>query len=528
MTREQLNELDKSILIDMLLRQEKQIETLTLSIEHLSEQIALMNMRSFSRSSEKGLTDHDQISMYELAFNEAEAICDMNAAEPSIEEVIIKEHTRKKRKGKREEDLSGFPVRVIEHEIPEEDLKVLFPEGYQKLPDEVYKKLEIHPATFEVIEHHVAVYKGKDGTFRKAPRPKEMLDKSIASESLVSAVINAKFVNALPYSRQEQEYKRNDVNISRQTMANWVITVSERYLSLVYDRMKEEIKRSHVIHADETPVTVVKDGREGIHKSYMWVYRTGEMGKAAPAILYDYQKTRKQDAPEDFLKGFKGKLVCDGYQAYHGLEKRSDDIEVAGCWVHARRPFAEVVKSTGEEKARGTAAYEALAQIQNIYRIDNLLKKLPPSERKRKRKSMVKPLVDGFFQWAKEAITYLPPSSKTADGLRYCINQEKYLRTFLNDPEVPLDNNPAERAIRPFCVGKKNWNIIDSIHGAEASAIVYSLTESAKANDLKPYEYIKHLLTEIPEHIDGTDLTFLDDLLPWSEALPEECRKKKK
>ena len=141
---------------------------------------------------------------------------------------------------------------------------------------------------------------------------------------------------------------------------------------------------------------------------------------------------------------------------------------------------------------------------------------------------MVKPLVEGFFQWAKETITYLRPSSKTADGLRYCINQEKYLRTFLNDPEVPLDNNPAERAIRPFCVGKKNWNIIDSIHGAEASAIVYSLTESAKANDLKPYEYIKHLLTEIPEHIDGTDLTFLDDLLPWSEALPEECRKKKK
>lgn len=140
---------------------------------------------------------------------------------------------------------------------------------------------------------------------------------------------------------------------------------------------------------------------------------------------------------------------------------------------------------------------------------------------------MVKPLVNGFFDWCREEKEKVRSAGKTSEGINYCLNQEKYLRVFLSDPEVPLDNNPAERAIRPFCVGKKNWILIDTIHGAEASAILYSLTETAKANNLKPFNYIKHLLTEIPKHVDETDQSFLDELLPWSDALPDECRKSK-
>jgi hypothetical protein len=281
-----------------------------------------------------------------------------------------------------------------------------------------------------------------------------------------------------------------------------------------------------VLHADETPVTVIKDGREGTHKNYMWVYRTGEMCKANPVVIYDYQKTRKADAPREMLGAFQGKLVCDGYQVYHGMEDDMADITVCGCWAHARRPFAEVVKSMGKEKAKGTAAYEALLQIEQIYRKDNELRRLPAKERKRKRRLLVKPLVDGFFQWAKEEQLNVLPSSKTAKGLQYCLNQEKYLRKFITDPEVPLDNNPAERAIRPFCVGKKNWVLIDTVHGARASAVLYSIVETAKVNNLKPYNYFKHLLTEIPKHMDDTDLEFLEELLPWSDYLPDDCRKK--
>ena len=293
--------------------------------------------------------------------------------------------------------------------------------------------------------------------------------------------------------------------------------------------MKEELLNSPIIHADETPVMVSKDGREGMHRNYMWVYRSGSMCKVNQAVLYEYQKTRNADAPRRFLSGFDGKMICDGYQVYHALENREGTrFKVAGCWAHARRPFAQVYKGLGEEKAAGTAAAEALIQIQNIYHTDNGLLKLLPSERKKRRKTLVKPLVDTFFEWCRKSIDRVPPSSETADGIKYCINQEKYLRVFLDDPQIPLDNNLAEQAIRPFCVGKKNWKLIDTVHGAQASAIIYSIVETAKANDLNIYNYFKHLLTEIPKHMDDTDRSFLDPLLPWSKQLPAECRKKKK
>ena len=530
LTREQLNSLDKDILITLLLGMQDQLAQQTAATEKLTEQIALMNTRSFARKSEKCLTDDSQLGCFAEIFNEIESlVTEQTSMEPALEEVVVPAHKRRKAKGKLEEDLKDFPVKIVEHTLSEEELAECFPEGYKRLPDEVYKKLELIPAVFEVHEHHIAVYKGKNGNIVRADHPKEMLDHSIATPSLVSAIINSKYTNALPLYRQEQEFARNDVNISRQTMANWVMIAAERYISLLYDRMKEEIIKSSVIHADETPVMVTKDGREGMHKSYMWVYRSGSMCKANQAVLYEYQKTRKADAPGDFLKGFEGKLVCDGYQVYHTLENRTDTgFEAAGCWAHARRPFAEIVKSLGAEKASGTMAAEALMQIQAIYHADNLLLKLPPSERKKRRKLLVKPMVDGYFDWCREVQKKLAPSSETAKGIRYSLNQEKYLRVFLTDPQIPMDNNLAEQAIRPFCVGKKNWKLIDTVHGAQASAILYSIVETAKANGLNIYQYFRHLLTVIPQHMEDTTLDFLDDLLPWSKNLPEICRKKKK
>ena len=252
------------------------------------------------------------------------------------------------------------------------------------------------------------------------------------------------------------------------------------------------------------------------------------MCKAKQIVSYDYQKSRKADAAYVFLNEFEGKLVCDGYQVYHTLENRTDTkLAVAGCWTHARRPFTQVVKSLGKEKEAGTVAGEALIQIQNIYHTDNQLLKLLPSERKKRRKKLVKPLVDAFFNWCRDSLGKVAPSSETAKGIKYCINQEKYLRVFLDDPQIPLDNNLAEQAIRPFCIGKKNWKLIDTVHGAQTSAILYSIVETAKANELNIYQYFKHLLTEIPKHMDNTDLDFLENLLPWSKQLPNICRKKK-
>lgn len=522
LTLEQLNNLDKSALVALVMQKDSQLEELNHKMDRLLEQIANANNARFGRSTETGLIDENQLCF----FNEVEAFAD-NSPEPDIE-IIVPSYKRRKHIGKRAEDLSNFPVKVIEHNLSEEELNIQFPEGFNRLPDEVYKKLEFHPATYEVLEHHIAVYKDKKSSrIVKAEHPVEMLNNSIATPSLAAAIINGKYTNALPLYRLEQEFERNDVHISRQVMANWVITLSERYFSLLYDRLKEEILSSPVIHADETPVMVTKDGREGMHKNYMWVYRTGTMCKANPAIIYDYQKTRKTDHPKEFLKGFTGKLVCDGYQVYHSIENEGGGITVAGCWVHAKRPFANVVKALGKDKAAGTVAYEILLQISNIFHADNELDILPPSERKRRRKLIIKPLVDGFFEWIKEHQLDVAPNSQTANGIQYCLNQEKYLRTFLEDPHVPMDNNAAERAIRSFCVGKKNWKLIDTENGANASAILYSIVETAKENNLKPYEYFKFLLTEIPKHMDDTNIDFIEDLLPWSSKLPQECKKLK-
>ena len=315
-SREEFNKMDKDLLYtlftgmqEQLERSNETIDALRATVEKLNEQIRIMNTRMFGKSSEKNLAPSDQISIYEFGFNEAEFLAQGKLIEePEIEEVVIR---RKKSKGKRDEDLSGFEAIPVEHGLSDEELAERFPEGYYELDDEVYRKLEVEPAVFKVIEHHIKVYKGKNGTIVKGKHPKEMLNNSIATPSLAAFIMNAKYVNAVPLYRQEQELQRNDVNISRQVMANWMITTAERYLSLVYDRLKAEIVSSPVAHADETPVQVTNDGREGIHKCYIWVYRSGNNCKANPAIVYDYQKTRKADAPREFLEGFKGKLVCD-------------------------------------------------------------------------------------------------------------------------------------------------------------------------------------------------------------------------
>lgn len=534
LTKTSLTKYTKQDLIKLLLDQQdtienqaKQLENLNHNLELLIEQMKISTQARFGQSSEK-LVIPEQLCM---CFNEAEVTIENKyVVEPDIEQVIPEHKRHIRPKGKREADLSGFPVRIEEHILSDEKLTELFDNNYRRLPDEIYSKLEFHPATFEVVEHHVAVYCGNSNqTIVRADRPAEVMKNSIVTPSLLSAVINTKYVNSVPIYRLEQEFKRYEVNISRQVMSNWVIRGSERYLSLLYDRIHKELYKSHVLHADETPVKVMKDGRDTMTNSYMWVYRTGQHGGTPPAILYEYQKTRKSDHPEEFLREFHGVVVCDGYQSYHKIaSERSGEIKVAGCWTHARRRFANVCKSLGKEKSKGTLAEAAVSQIASLYHMDNSIDALSPDQKLKKRNKYVRPLVDAFFAWIKSNIGTVPEKSETGKGFTYCLNQEQYLRTFLEDPAVPLDNNSAEIAIRSFCVGKNNWHIIDTVEGAKASAIIYSIVETAKANDLKPYDYFNYLFEEIPKHMDDKNTDFLESLLPWSDKLPVECKKQKK
>lgn len=526
-TEEKLNSLDKETIIQLFLSQQEQLGQIDHNLQLVLEQMADLKRHRFGRSAERHETEA-QISFMEVDgkivfFNEAEA-----AAEEAAEAAETAARQKpKKRRGKREEDLSGLPVVVIEHSMPEEELEERFgKDGFKQLPDEVYRRYGFTPAKVEVEEHHVKVYAGKKtDEIIRAPHPECLLKGSLVSPSLEAAVINAKYVNAVPLYRQEQEFERYGLHIPRQNMANWTIQCADRYLAVLYDYLHEKMYGYHVLQADETPVLVNKDGRPAGAKSFMWVYRTGRMYTDCPIVLYEYQKTRNASHPREFLKDFSGICVTDGYQVYHTIENEREDLKIAGCWSHARRRFDEAVKALPKVKRKDSRAHLALTMIQAIYREEKLLKDLPAKERRNRRQLSVRPLVEAYFSWVKENIPKVPQKSKTWEGFNYSINQEKYLKVFLDDGEVPMDNNAAEQSIRGFCIGKKNWVMIDTVAGAESSAIIYSIAETAKANNLKPYDYFEYLLTEIPKHLDDTDRSFLDDLLPWSPNLPANCRK---
>ena len=503
--------------------QQKQMEQ---QIHTLNEKIAIMNARHFGRSTEKLETLPGQMNI----FNETEVTAAEAIAEPAIEHVVVR---RKKKKGQRMEDLSRLPKRIEKHELTKEQLKAIFGEnGWKRLPDEVYSRVEYQPAVKEVVEHHVAVYAAKRcdvDTIVKADRPVDLLRNSIATPSLVAAIMNAKYTNAIPLYRIAQDFEQSDMILGRATMANWVIRCSERYLSLVYDRLQKHLCAQKIIQADETPCQVTKDGRPSDAKSYMFVYRTSEHCKEKPVILYQYGKTRSKSNIQKFLNGFSGTLVSDAFSGYKSLDKNDENIHSAFCWAHARRDYADALKALkggAKELAHDTVAHKALVQIAAIYKAEEALKDITAEERYSRRQREVTPLVEAYFAWVHEQDPATILSQKTRDGLNYSMNQEKYLKVFLEDGNIPIDNSATERAIRPFTIGRANWHIIDTVHGAEASAVIYSLVETAKANKLKTYEYLKHLLTEIPKHMDDTSMDFLEDLLPWSETLPDECHKK--
>ena len=536
-TEEQLNTLDKSLIIQLLISQQEQNEALTKELRELNqkmqvlmEQMVLANKNRFGRSSEK-MEIENQLCFKEVdgnivLFNEAEAVCNLDAQEP--EDLEIKPVRKSKTIGKKADDMAGLPVNIINHYLSEEELIAEFGEnGWKQLPDAISKRYHLIPAKVEIDEHHVGVYASKtDGHIVKAPHPKALLHGSAVSPSLAAAVMNGKYVNAVPLYRLEQEFTRYGLSITRQNMANWMIRLGEEYLAVLYDYLHEKLYGYHVIQADETPVLVNHDGRPAGSKSYMWVYRSGHLYQDKQIVLYDYHKTRNSSHPKEFLKDYSGICVTDGYQVYHQMEKEQEDLRIAGCWVHARRKFDEAMNVLPKEQQKKSDAYLVMKQIQAIYREEGKLKELSADERLEQRQLVVKPLVDALFVYLKKQNPTVPATGQLRKAYTYILNQEKYLRVFLEDGEVPIDNNASERAIRGFCIGKKNWQMIDSINGAKASAIIYSISETAKANNLKPYDYFEHILNEIPKHMDVSDRSFLEDLLPWSEKLPEGIRKK--
>ncbi len=492
----------------------------------LSDRLALAQRKQFGSSSEKYAEGYEQMDL----FNEAEQEADPNAAEPEMEEIHPKSYKRKKPTGKKEEDLSAFETtEVIKHKLEGNDR--FCPEcgtKYKVVTTETVKYLKFIPARFEVVEETTYVYAcPKCGMMKRPQKDPSLLKGSVATPSLVAGIMNAKYVNGMPLARQEREFARYNLNLSTKTMANWIILCAKRYLQPIYDLMREEFLRSRYIHCDETRLQVIDEPEQkGTTQNWMWVYLTDEYSGSPRMVLFQYERTRGGYHPAEFLGDeFRGYLTCDGYQAYHGLPEQ---ITVTGCMAHARRRFDEALtplkKGFTKEQLKETTAYQAMVRIGMLYKIEELIRNQSPEERYAERQKQSKPLLEAFFGWLHTLEGSVNRSSKIGEAVLYALNQEKYLKAYLEDGHLSIDNSAAERAIKNFAIGRRNWLFSKSIKGAEASATVYSITETALLNGLKPYDYVAYILERMKDLGPFPSKEDLQQLLPWSESIPESCR----
>jgi len=530
----QLNydEMSRQELINICREQAKLLEEMSRNIKWMMEQIKLSNKSRFGSSSDSVVypEGYEQPSF----FNEAEVLANPGADEPSLDDSLAKPERRKKKKekGKKERDLSGLPVTIIEHELPDEQRSC--PECGNSLHDmkmEVTKILKFVPAHMEVEEHRRHVYTCRnceqtqeEGTkipFIRADMLQQPIPGSFASAELIAAILNGKYVNAMPLARQEKELECHEVAISRQTMSNWILKCAEDYFSLIYNHMRETLLKKEVLHADETYVQVVREpGREAKSKSYMWTYCTGIHD--LPIVYFEYHQSRAFESAEEFLKGYKGYLHTDGYEVYHKL---NSGITVVGCLAHIRRRFTDCIQSLSEEEKKTTFSYEGLQFCDNIFHIDKKLKDYSDEERYQKRLTLLKPVMDAFLVWLKKMKQMAVPKTHFYEAVNYALNQWTYFQNVLLDGRLELSNNLVERSLRPFTIGRKNWMTMETPRGATASAMIYSVVTTARNNNLKPYNYLVYILKEMPntDFINHPEL--IGKFVPWSTELPADCYK---
>lgn len=489
-------------------------------VSNLTEMIVLLRKEKFGSSSEKTPKQVDgQISL----FNEAEIEADESAPEPLKK--TVHGYLRNAAKTKREELIKDLPVREVLCETPLEELYCpnclsdLKPVGKEVVREE----LEYIPAKLQIVRYVRMAYecpkcKHTDHPYiEKALTPTSLMNHSLASPSSVANVMYQKYVNAVPLYRQEKEWENMGIALSRATMANWVIRCTQDYLIPVVEHLQKELLSRDIIHCDETPVQVLKEeGKKPQTKSYMWLYRTGNDDKA-PVILYDYQPSRNGDHAASFLKDFNGYVHSDGYSGYNKLT----NITRCGCWAHLRRKFVEAIPNKKDANASLTSAEIGRDYCNQLFKIEESLKELSAEERKHKRLELEKPVLDAFWCWL-ESLNVLKGSA-LGNAVTYAINQRPYMENYLLDGRCALSNNAAENAIRPFTVGRKNWLFADSPKGADASAAVYSIIETAKANDLNVYTYLEYLLLYMPDTDWRNHPEELDNLMPWSETVKTEC-----
>ena len=468
----------------------------------LREQVRLLRAQLFGRKTEKRSLDSDNGQA--LLFNEAEAFSSVEEEEK--EDLEIKAHKRKKR-GRRPLPADLPRVDVI-HDISEEEKVCACGCIKDCIGKETSEQLDIIPAKIQVIRNIRLKYvckncegvEAEEPAVKIAPLPEQLIPKSMATPGLLAHVLTAKFVDALPFYRQEGQFSRLGIDLPRSTMCGWAIKVADRCEPLL-ELLNKEIRSGPLINIDETTVQVMKEpNRSNKTKSYMWIYRGGDPDR--PVLVYQYHPTRSGDVVSGYLKGYDGYVQSDGYKGYDFIDHKSKIIHV-GCWAHVRRKFVDVVKASGKRKSvkgRTGNAEKAIRYISKLYAIEGDAKEqdLTYKELYEVRRKNAKPILDEFKNWLEEIYPKTPPKGLLGKAISYTLKQWDRLVRYLDDGRIRPDNNLAENAIRPFVVGRKNWLFSGHPRGAKASAVLYSLIETAKANNLEPYSYLRFLFDRLP------------------------------
>ena len=499
-------------------------ETMQAQIDWLTEQVRLLTKKRFGASSEKCMDG--EIPEQLRIFNEAELVAD-TAELPEVsgdaETTAVKAHTRRRSGSVKDIIPDGIPVEKIEYRLREEErICDVCGTVMDEISHEIRRTLVIVPASVKVREEWFYTYACRkcntesDCTPVKQARVPPVLPGSFASPEAIAHIMTQKFVMYAPLYRQAQEFQRNHVQLTRQTMSNWLLRSSEDWLKPIYEELHKRLVRSAVLHADETTLQVLREpGKSAQSKSYMWLYRTGG-DTEHPIVLYEYTPNRKPENAERFLTGFSGYLHADGYQGYHSLPS---DITVVGCLAHARRKLTEALDSVPAEQRKTCEAGIGLAYMQKLYAIEESIRKKTPEERYKQRQEQSKPVFEALLAWSKTVTA--PPKSHLGKAVYYLGEQETWLRRYLEDGRLEIDNNRAERSIKPFVMSRKNFLFANTPGGAQCSAIVFSLIQTALENGLDPYRYLVYVFRNAPILFEQTT-DWVTPLLP--ENAPAECR----
>ena len=497
-------------------------DELNQKLDWLMEQVRLAKKKVYGTSSEQ--TKEELVGQLSFMFDETEAW--LSTRRTATRETRVAAHTRQKRSSRVEEVLpENIPVEVVEHRVPESERNC--PECgtlMTEIGTEVRRTLVSRTAPLKIREDVYFTYAcqnckqtGTETPILKAPKEPPLISGSYASPEAVAHIMVQKFVMYAPLYRQEQEWNRAGVMLSRQTMSNWVLRVAEDWLRPIYDHLHRQLLQREVLHADETTLQVLKlEGQTARSKCYMWLYRTSGCVEQA-IVLYEYQSTRKAEHAENFLKGFSGWLHADGYQGYHKLP---ENIRVVGCWAHARRKFDEVLQTLPKEKQKDSPAAIGECYCSRLFKLEEAFAELTPEERYEKRLEQEEPVLDALLSWANEMQAKTAPKSALGRAIHYLLEQWPYLTRYLEDGRLELSNNRAERSIKPFVMGRKNWLFANTPGGAQASAVIYSLIETAKENGLDPYRYLLWVLQNAPQ-LSEEDAAWAEKLLP--ARAPKEC-----